>query len=186
MKILGVLFVIAGFILFAQYQIPAALISILIGSFFLAYPTNKKKKPEEEAEDSSPGEIVQVDTPLQKVRNIGTAHRRLAFPVDGVTELNDDGSSRQQILQTLCDGDSMSVAEVWFDDFVLGGKFSIRVMTEAGCVGQIRQKDVYTVRSYFGKAVRMIYLEINSKKTENDSDVYLADVVIIEGTEPDA
>ena len=77
----------------------------------------------------------------------------------------------------------MMVVEVWFDDYLFGGKLNIRIMTEQGCVGEIRPKDVTTVRSYFGKAVRMIYLEIAKTKGASGEDEYHADVVIIEETE---
>ena len=40
-----------------------------------------------------------------------------------------------------------------------------------------------TVRSYFGKAVRMIYLEIAKTEGASGEDEYHADVVIIEETE---
>ena len=75
------------------------------------------------------------------------------------------------------------VVEVWFDDYLFGGKLNIRVMTEQGCVGEIRPKDVATVRSYFGTSVRMIYLEINKAEGSTGEDEYHADVVIIEELE---
>ena len=125
-------------------------------------------------------EIVRVDAPMQTVRFSHADYRRLAFPVDGVTVNNDDGSSRQEILRTLSDGDNLSVVEVWFDDYLFDGKLHIRVMTNKGCIGEIRLKDTITVRSYFGKPVRMIYCEINREQREGDTEVYLADVVIIE------
>ena len=120
MKILGVLIIAAGFVLFAQYQIPAAIISILIGSVFFAYPGKRFldgifSEPDDESAD---GELVRVDAPSQQVRSTHSGHRRLAFPVDGVTIPNDDGSSRQEILRTLCDNEDIAVAEVWFDDYL--------------------------------------------------------------------
>lgn len=180
MKILGILIIAAGFLLFAQSQIVPSIICLLMGAIFLGKP--KKQDPETSPDVHPDSEVVRVSAPLQKVRNVHTDHRRLAFPVDGVEKNNDDGSSRQNILQKLCEGEDMAVAEVWFDDFLFDGKLQIRVMTDSGCVGQIRQKDVLTVKEYFGKEVRMIYLEISSSPTNNENREYHADVVIIEDT----
>jgi len=180
MRILGAVIIAAGLLLFAQFQYLSALICIVIGAIFMGKPrTPKPEEPDEETDS----ERVRVDAPLTKVRSINSDHRRLAFPVDGVTKNNDDGSSRQDALRKLCEGEDMMVVEVWFDDYLFGGKLNIRVMTEQGCVGEIRPKDVATVRSYFGTAVRMIYLEIAKAEGAAGADEYHADVVIIEETE---
>ena len=178
MKILGILIIAAGFILFAQYQYLPALICLVMGAIFLGKPKNQA--PAEDEEEDPFSEVVRVDAPLQKVRASSSEHRRLAFPVDGVDTSNDDGSSRQAILQALCGDEDLFIVDIWFDDYVFGGKLAIRVMTDQGCVGQIRPKDVPTVRGYFGKSVRMIYLEISSTKNEDASRHYTGDVVIIE------
>ena len=180
MRILGAVIIAAGLLLFAQFQYLPALICIVIGAIFMGKPrTPKPEEPDEETDS----ERVRVDAPLTKVRSMNSEHRRLAFPVDGVTKNNDDGTSRQEALRTLCEGEDMMVVEVWFDDYLFGGKLNIRVMTEQGCVGEIRPKDVATVRSYFGTAVRMIYLEIVKAEASSGADEYHADVVIIEETE---
>ena len=180
MRILGAVIIAAGLLLFAQFQYLPALICIVIGAIFMGKPrTPKPEEPDEETDS----ERVRVDAPLTKVRSASSDHRRLAFPVDGVMKNNDDGSSRQEALRKLCEGEDMMVVEVWFDDYLFGGKLNIRVMTEQGCVGEIRPKDVATVRSYFGKAVRMIYLEIAKVEGAAGADEYHADVVIIEETE---
>ena len=180
MRILGAVIIAAGLLLFAQFQYLPALICIVIGAIFMGKPrTPKPEEPDEETDS----ERVRVDAPLTKVRSINSDHRRLAFPVDGVMKNNDDGSSRQEALRKLCEGEDMMVVEVWFDDYLFGGKLNIRVMTEQGCVGEIRPKDVATVRSYFGTAVRMIYREIGKAEASSGEDEYHADVVIIEETE---
>ena len=180
MRILGAVIIAAGLLLFAQFQYLPALICIVIGAIFMGKPrTPKPEEPEEETDS----ERVRVDAPLTKVRSMNSEHRRLAFPVDGVTKNNDDGTSRQEALRRLCEGEDMMVVEVWFDDYLFGGKLNIRVMTEQGCVGEIRPKDVATVRSYFGTAVRMIYLEIAKAEGPSGAEEYHADVVIIEETE---
>ena len=178
MKILGALFILAGVILFAQYQYLPAFICVVLGAIFMGKP--RPQPDEEEEEEASDRELVRVDAPLQKVRTAGAEHRRRSVPVHGVTVNNDDGSSRQEILRDLCDGEDMAIVELWFDDYLFGGKLHIRVMTDRGCIGEIRLKDVPTVRSYFGKSVRMIYGELNREERENGTEVYLADVVIIE------
>ena len=180
MRILGAVIIAAGLLLFAQFQYLPALICIVIGAIFMGKPrTPKPDEPDEETDS----ELVRVDSQLKKVRSVSSDHRRLAFPVDGVMKNNDDGSSRQEALRKLCEGEDMMVVEVWFDDYLFGGRLNIRVMTEQGCVGEIRPKDVATVRSYFGKAVRMIYLEIAKVEGAAGADEYHADVVIIEETE---
>ena len=183
MKILGALFILAGLLLFVQYQYIPAFICIVMGAIFMGKPrTQNDAEPDEDSE----GELVRVESPLHKVRSMTGDHRRLAFPVDGVTENNDDGSSRQEYLRTMCEEEAVAVVEVWFDDYLFGGKLHIRVMTEQGCVGEIRPKDVATVRSYFGKEVRMIFLEINRVPASNGEEIYSADVVIIEEAENEA
>ena len=180
MRILGAVIIAAGLLLFAQFQYLPALICIVIGAIFMGKPrTPKPDEPDEETDS----ELVRVDSQLKKVRSVSSDHRRLAFPVDGVMKNNDDGSSRQEALRKLCEGEDMMVVEVWFDDYLFGGKLNIRVMTEQGCVGEIRPKDVATVRSYFGRAVRMIYLEMAKVEGAAGADEYHADVVIIEETE---
>ena len=180
MRILGAVIIAAGLLLFAQFQYLPALICIVIGAIFMGKPrTPKPDEPDEETDS----ELVRVDSQLKKVRSGSSDHRRQAFPVDGVMKNNDDGSSRQEALRALCEGEDMMVVEVWFDDYLFGGRLNIRVMTEQGCVGEIRPKDVATVRSYFGRAVRMIYLEIAKAEGSTGEDEYHADVVIIEETE---
>ena len=184
MRILGAVIIAAGLLLFAQFQYLPALICIVIGAVFMGKPrAPKPEEADEEADGETDSELVRVDAPLTKVRSVSGDHRRLAFPVDGVMKNNDDGSSRQDALRKLCEGEDMMVVEVWFDDYLFGGKLNIRVMTDHGCVGEIRPKDVATVRSYFGKAVRMIYLEIAKAEGAAGAEEYHADVVIIEETE---
>jgi hypothetical protein len=185
MRVLGVLIILAGFVLFAQRQYLPTLICFGIGAVFLGKPKPEEKPPEEEEVpevDPPDGEYVRVNAPVAKVRTVQTDYRRLAFPVDGVMKNNDDGSSRQEILTRLSSGEDVSIAKIWFDDYLFDGKLSIRVMTDEGCVGTIRQKDVATVRGYFGKKVHMIYLEI-SRMNDTEPAVYRADVVIIEDGE---
>lgn len=182
MKILGGLFILAGVLLFALAQYVPAFICIAMGAIFMGKPKEQSREPEDRGEEA--GELVRVDAPLRKVRSTNAEHRRLAFPVDGVMKNNDDGSSRQAFLEALCEGDDMAVVEVWFDDYLFDGRLNIRVMTEQGCVGEIRQKDVGTVRTYFEREVRMIYLEITRDTEDGGAGTYRADVVIIEENVP--
>ena len=184
MRILGAVIIAAGLLLFAQFQYLPALICIVIGAIFMGKPRAPKRVEQDgEPIEEPDSELVRVDAQLKKVRSMNSEHRRLAFPVDGVLKNNDDGTSRQAALRTLCEGEDLMVVEVWFDDYLFGGKLNIRVMTEQGCVGEIRPKDVATVRSYFGTSVRMIYLEITKAEGSTGEDEYHADVVIIEETE---
>ena len=184
MRILGAVIIAAGLLLFAQFQYLPALICIVIGAIFMGKPRALKRVEQDgEPIEEPDSELVRVDAQLKKVRSMNSEHRRLAFPVDGVLKNNDDGTSRQAALRTLCEGEDLMVVEVWFDDYLFGGKLNIRVMTEQGCVGEIRPKDVTTVRSYFGTSVRMIYLEITKAEGSTGEDEYHADVVIIEETE---
>ncbi len=184
MRILGAVIIAAGLLLFAQFQYLPALICIVIGAIFMGKPRAAKRVEQDgEPIEEPDSELVRVDAQLKKVRSMNSEHRRLAFPVDGVLKNNDDGTSRQAALRTLCEGEDLMVVEVWFDDYLFGGKLNIRVMTEQGCVGEIRPKDVATVRSYFGTSVRMIYLEITKAEGSTGEDEYHADVVIIEETE---
>ena len=184
MRILGAVIIAAGLLLFAQFQYLPALICIVIGAIFMGKPRAPKCVEQDgEPIEEPDSELVRVDAQLKKGRSMNSEHRRLAFPVDGVLKNNDDGTSRQAALRTLCEGEDLMVVEVWFDDYLFGGKLNIRVMTEQGCVGEIRPKDVATVRSYFGTSVRMIYLEITKAEGSTGEDEYHADVVIIEETE---
>ena len=178
MRILGILIIIAGIALFSQQQLLPALISIAIGAVFAGMP-RKQAPAEDQGADTADSEYVRVETPLRKVPQVSPAFHRLMFVVEGVTENNDDGSSRQEILQKLCEGEDMAVTDVWFDDFVYARKIRIRVKTQAGCVGMIRQKDVDTIRGFFDKPVRMVYLEIDSALNDSGEREYHAEVVII-------
>ncbi len=182
MKILGILIIAAGFVLFAQSRYVATLICLLIGAIFLGKPKYRRSAPPDTPTDEDPpdGEIVRAEAPLQKYRGTVSDYRRLAFPVYGTMVNNDDGSSRQEYLRALCAGGDTAVVKFWLDDYLIDGKLAIRVMTDEGCVGEIRPKDVTTVRGYFGKKVRMNYLEITTEKNEAGGTVYRADVVIIE------
>ena len=83
MRILGAGIIAAGLLLFAQFQYLPALICIVIGAIFMGKPrTPKPEEPDEETDS----ERVRVDAPLTKVRSMNSEHRRLAFPVDGVTK----------------------------------------------------------------------------------------------------
>ena len=122
MRILGAVIIAAGLLLFAQFQYLPALICIVIGAVFMGKPRAPKLEEDEEADGKTDSELVRVDAPLTKVRSVSGDHRRLAFPVDGVMKNNDDGSSRQNALRKLCEGEDMMVVEVWFDDYLFGGK----------------------------------------------------------------
>lgn len=185
MRILGLLILIAGMVLFWQSQYIPGLITIVIGCIFLGMPKRREPEPDDTPPEEDPpyGELVRVENPLTRARPVSGEFRRLTFPVDGVTENNDDGSSRQQILRALCSGEDSAVVSVWFDDFFFDRGVQIRVRTEEGCVGMIRQKDIETVRSYFGKVVRMIYLEINGTPGSDGELIYRAEVVIISSRE---
>ncbi len=188
MRILGILIIIAGVALFCQHLVLPSLITIVIGSVFAAIPKKSIPEEEEPSEEKRPSgeensEYVRVDTPLRKVPPVTSGFYRLTFPVDGVCERNDDGSSRQEILQRLCEGEDMAVADVWFDDFIYAHKIRIRVKTLEGCVGLIRQRDVETVRGFFEKPVRMVYLEIGSSTDSSGERRYHAEVIIIANRE---
>ena len=151
----------------------------MIGSVFAAIPKKSIPEEEEPSEEMRPSgdensEYVRVDTPLRKVPPVTSGFYRLTFPVDGVFERNDDGSSRQEILQRLCEGEDMAVADVWFDDFIYAHKIRIRVKT---------QRDVETVRGFFEKPVRMVYLEIGSSADSSGERRYHAEVIIIANRE---
>ena len=79
--------------------------------------------------------------------------------------------------------EDMAVADVWFDDFIYAHKIRIRVKTLEGCVGLIRQRDVETVRGFFEKPVRMVYLEIGSSADSSGERRYHAEVIIIANRE---
>ena len=70
MKILGILIIAAGFVLFAQTRYLATLICFLIGAIFLGKPKSRRPAAPENPTDEDPpdGEIVRVDAPMQKVR----------------------------------------------------------------------------------------------------------------------
>lgn len=112
--------------------------------------------------------------PLQpaKVRVI-----RSVFPVAGVTFDNDDGTSRQEILQEICEGELDGIDEnCWLNPYLYNGEMALGVMTSFGCVGNIRHNDVDTVLERIKTSKTGARLQAELFETDDGREIYRADV----------
>lgn len=102
---------------------------------------------------------------------------RSVFSVAGVTFDNDDGTSRQEILREICEGDLDGVDEnCWLNPYLYNGEMALGVMTSFGCVGNIRRNDVEEVleRSKMSKTGARLQAELF--ETDDGREIYRADV----------
>ena len=99
------------------------------------------------------------------------------FKVVGVTYNNDDGTSRQRILKTLCDGDKDGTAWAKLEAYEYEGAPAVRVMTEEGCVGNIGREHVQRAMKLVDRPANKTKLNIESF-TADRKRIFRADVVI--------
>ena len=104
---------------------------------------------------------------------------RKRYAVAGVTFKNDDGKSRQKILRGFYDEElGISSANCWLEEYEYEGEPAVRVMTDDGCVGNIRRSDLDEVRSYFDHGISRMHLDVETFENEDDRTIYRADVCI--------
>ena len=193
-------FAIGGLFLMSAANSPAidyviARVILIIGTVLFFYSLmlffrRKREKAEEkeqarqaaEAERTARQEQIQQEYEAEKARQAAEAARftRTYYPVAGVTFKNEDGSSRQRILRSLCDGEEYGHASVTFDEYEYEGSPAIRVLTDSGCVGNIRQSQVEEFQKYFDTEVHSIFLSIDTFEDDEGKRIYRADVVVVE------
>lgn len=109
-----------------------------------------------------------------------SSSRLMYYPVSGVTFKNEDGSSRQKILRSLCEGDEVGISDVSFEEYKYNGAPAIHVYTVAGCVGNIRKTSVTEFLQYLDNDDYQAYLQIESFENDDEITIYRADVVVKE------
>ena len=99
------------------------------------------------------------------------------YAVAGVTFRNDDGSSRQDILRSICAGKGRGQSEATLEQYDYNGSPAIRVITPAGCVGNVRRTDVADVLGMIEDPYEA-YIEANSFLSEEGVEIYRADLYV--------
>ncbi len=119
-------------------------------------------------------EAPERDKPRPVVR--ATVLSSSLFPVAGVTYCNEDGSSRQEILCDLCDGEDEGEAEARLVAYKYKGSPAVRVETSLGAVGNIRKEYVAEVSSRLIDGALDATLLINTFENDKGETIYRADV----------
>ena len=169
-KILGVVFVIMA-LLFALINMYGWMVFCGIFAvicFVMKPKTKKEKAAEEEAARAASAAAAAAKNPYEV----------FYFDVAGVTFDNDDGKSRQKILRAICDGDKYGRADAELVAYTYEGEPAFRVMTDEGCVGNIRRKDIAEVQSLLDRKVHSIVVSAEQYEDDNDRKKYSADVEI--------
>ena len=169
-KIFGVLFILAAVLFFLISKYVWAVIFAILGIFYIGVKpkTKKEKAVEEEAARAAAAAEAAAKNPYEV----------FYFDVAGVTFDNDDGKSRQKILRAICDGDEYGRADAELVAYTYEGEPAFRVMTDEGCVGNIRQKDIAEVQGLLDRNVHSIVVSAEEYEDDNDRKKYSADVEI--------
>lgn len=108
----------------------------------------------------------------------------IMLPVVGEKYDNDDGSSRQKILKSFCDEAGTGVAYVSLEQYEHEGAPAIHVVTEEGCVGNIRANDVEKVLPLLGgKWMASPQIYITSEEDDDENVIYQADIFLYPSNE---
>ena len=137
----------------------------------------EKKKAEEEARrlqrDQEEARRKPAGMVIRATSRVVTGR---SFAVAGVTFDNDDGSSRQEILREICEGDEDGDTEAWLEWYQLRGKDAYRVMTSHGCVGNVRKNDIMDAVTAIGAS--KVDLAVEQFEREDGTLIYRADLIV--------
>lgn len=138
-------------------------------------PPRQQPVPEQPPAPTSPP----APTPAPVFRtSVGVSYDDDGFPVAGVTYKNDDGSSRQQILEDLCEGKKSNLVSAQLEKYEYDGNPAVRVLTELGCVGNIRRQYVEDVLEALEAEGSDISLQISYFFNEEGKKIYRGVVFI--------
>lgn len=115
--------------------------------------------------------------PSMTVRASSSVVTSRVFPVAGVTFRNDDGSSRQEILREICEGELEGEADCWLEPYLYEGEMALHVKVGDKCVGNIRRSDVQKVSDRIMTSKHGSRLEAELFETDDGRELYRADVI---------
>ena len=164
-----------------RWPIAAVCAALLWAAAFIVRKMGQKDDAENAARWQAAADEKQreYDEKVARVRAFREQHPAIRYAVAGVTFKNEDGTERQKILHEISFND-LAHADVWFDEFEdPDGKPAIRVLTDYGCVGNIRRSDVQNVSRFFDHEVWMKYLEVEQFTNDEGRSIYRADVVFV-------
>lgn len=122
----------------------------------------------------------QVITEPKELDSIPTGDKIVHyFKVAGVTFRNPDGTSRQKILKEICMDDDFGIEDAYLEEYKYKGEDAIRVLTNYGCVGNIKREDIEEVKPLFDLEIERCYIDIDSFENDNGKKIYYAEVNII-------
>lgn len=169
--VLAAVFFLAAISLFADGDIGSGVVGLALSALFV-YLSIKKGTHKGFAATSSAADIPTEVNPEPRADTVGVK----LVAVAGVTYNNEDGSSRQKILKNIVKNED-GTAYGSLEQYDYKGSPAIRVVTDEGCIGNIRKNDVEDVLAVMEK---IKYVTVNAESFENDDGktVYRADVVI--------
>lgn len=127
---------------------------------------------------SAPAPAATIRTSRPPVRASVSVGYAEVFAVAGVTFRNEDGTSRQEILRDICGGLEDGEADAWIEEYDYKGEQAIHVMTELGCVGNIRRTDIDDVSRYLISPPTSMTVSVETFISDDVREIYRADVII--------
>lgn len=171
----GVICIIFAFAALSFQVLPAMIFWAALGSVLIALGMSRRK------EERSRRQTIIVNnytTPPARPAARASVVVGGGFPVAGVTFTNDDGSSRQEILRSLCGWKATGCVEAVLEEYDYKGSPAIWVKTALGCVGNIRRTDVETVLGELAAGGQEITLQISIFENDEGRELYRGDVFI--------
>lgn len=178
MIILGGFLILSALGLFGMGDYALGIFWAAVGSALIAYGIHRNKQRQAQAQQQTVivNNYTMPQGPGTVVRHTSSVPRRSVFPVAGVTFKNDDGSSRQEILRTICGGGEEGSTEAWLEWYQYRGEDAYRVVTPEGIVGNIRKSDIQAAVTAIG--AEKVRLDVEQFENDDEVLIYRADVVV--------
>lgn len=190
MIIWGAIAILAAFGALGMGAVAAAMFWAAVGSGLIAYGIHRNRQKQQQAQQQTvivnnytmqqPPVQPQPDPQPQPsgmtIRATSGVVIQKRFAVAGVTFDNDDGSSRQEILREICEGDEDGDTEAWLEWYQYRGQDAYRVMTPHGCVGNVRKNDVREAVTAIGAS--KVDLAVEQFEREDGTLIYRADLIV--------
>lgn len=166
---------------YMRWPIAAVLCAAFAGLTVWLYSKAKKEEAEYNARMREQIETVQKHKMEldEKIRAFNDRYPQVRFAVAGVTFKNEDKTDRQQILREIVLTQE-GKTDVWFEqNEELGDESGISVITDCGCVGNIRRSDKQEFRRFLTNPVTHVDLQAELFTTQEGEKIYRADVVFV-------
>ena len=185
MIIWGAIAILAAFGALGMGAVAAAMFWAAVGSGLIAYGIHRNRQKQQQTQQQTvivnnytmpPQPDPQPQPSGMTVRATSGVVIQKRFAVAGVTFNNDDGSSRQEILREICEGDEDGDTEAWLEWYQYRGQDAYRVMTPHGCVGNVRKNDVREAVTVIGSS--RVDLAVEQFEREDGTLIYRADLIV--------